>query len=118
MTGLETALSVVQETMVETGLLDWAGVAERCSAAPARIGRLAGQGRPLAVGEPANLVLLDPAARRAVDPRTHASASRNSPYAGRSLPGRVVATFLRGRATVLDGALVERAATADAGSRP
>jgi dihydroorotase len=107
MTGLETALAVVQHTMVETGLLDWAGVADRCSAAPARIGRLPGHGRPLAVGEPANLVLVDPAVRRSVDPSTHASASRNSPYAGMVLPGAVVATFLRGRPTVLDGELLE-----------
>ncbi|MFZ0159986.1 MAG: dihydroorotase, partial [Kineosporiaceae bacterium] len=52
MTGLETALAVVQQTMVDTGLRDWAGVAERMSAAPARIGRLGEQGRPLAAGEP------------------------------------------------------------------
>jgi dihydroorotase len=105
MVGLETALSVVQEALVDTGLLDWAGVAERMSAAPARIGRLAGQGRPLAVGEPANLVLVDPAARRRVDPADFASQGRNTPYAGRELPGAVVATFLRGRPTVLDGKL-------------
>ena len=105
MLGLETALSVVQETMVDTGLLTWAQVAERMSAAPARIGRVGDQGRPLAVGEPANLVLHDPSAGRVVDPAATASLSRNTPYAGRKLPGRVVATFLRGRPTVLDGAL-------------
>lgn len=103
MIGLETALSIVQQTMVDTGLLDWAGVAERMSAKPAEIGRATGQGRPLAVGEPANVVLYDPAARRVVDPSETASLSRNTPYAGMELPGRVVATFLRGTATVLDG---------------
>jgi dihydroorotase len=106
MLGLETALSIVQETMVDPGLLDWAGVAERMSVAPARIGRLEGQGRPLAVGEPANVVLYDPAVRRTVEAGASASLSRNTPYAGMELPGRVVATFLRGRATVLDGQLV------------
>ncbi|WP_019630797.1 dihydroorotase [Actinomadura atramentaria] len=105
MIGLETALSVVQEAMIETGLLDWAGVADRMSAAPARIGRLAGQGRPLAAGSPANLVLFDPSPRRPVDPAAMASKSRNTPYAGLTLPGRVVATFLRGRPTVLEGKL-------------
>jgi dihydroorotase len=105
MLGLETALSVVQQTMVDTGLLDWAGVAERMSARPARIGRLSGHGRPLAVGEPANVVLYDPSATRVVDPSGLASLSRNTPYAGRELPGRVVATFLRGTPTVLDGKL-------------
>jgi dihydroorotase len=105
MLGLETALSVVAETMVQTGLLDWAGVAERMSHRPARIGRLGDQGRPIAVGEPANLVLIDPAARVTIDPAGLASRSRNTPYAGRTLPTRVVATFLRGRPTVLDGRL-------------
>jgi dihydroorotase len=110
MTGLETALPAVQEAMVETGLLDWAGVADRMSARPAVIGRLDGagaepHGRPLVPGSPANLVLYDPAARGVVDPGTHASRSRNSPFAGMTLPGRVVATFLRGTPTVLDGKL-------------
>jgi len=106
MLGLEQALSVVVQTMVETGLLDWRGVADRMSVRPAAIGRLSGHGRPLSPGEPANLVLLDPAARSVVDPAALASRSRNTPYAGRELPGRVVATFLRGTATVLDGKAV------------
>src|SRR3954462_5745260 len=103
MLGLEQALSVVVETMVETGLLDWAGVADRMSVRPAVIGRLSNHGRPLAPGEPANLLLLDPAVRATVDPAALASRSRNSPYAGRELPGRVVATFLWGVPTVSDG---------------
>ncbi len=105
MLGLETALSIVQETMVDPGLLDWAGVAERMSAAPARIGRVADQGQPIAEGAPANVVLYDPSVRRVVERSESVSLSRNTPYAGRELPGRVVATFLRGRATVLDGKL-------------
>ena len=108
MLGLETALSVVQHTMVDTGLLDWAGVADRMSVRPARIGRVADgaepHGRPLAAGEPANLVLLDPGSRRTIDPADLASLSRNTPYTGTTLPGQVVATFLRGRPTVLKGA--------------
>ncbi|HET6636642.1 MAG TPA: dihydroorotase, partial [Streptomyces sp.] len=105
MLGLETALSVVQHTMVETGLLDWTQVAERMSARPAAIGRLTGHGRPLAVGEPANLTLLDADYRGQVDPAGFASRSRNSPYTGRELPGRVTHTFLRGTATLIDGNL-------------
>jgi dihydroorotase len=104
MTGLETALRVVHEAMVETGLLSWADVADRMSARPAAIGRLAGHGSALP-GAPANLVLYDPAPREAVDPSGHASKSRNTPFAGMVLPGRVVATFLRGSPTVLDGKL-------------
>ena len=105
MLGLETALSIVQETMVDAGLLDWAAVADRMSSAPARIGRVSDHGLPLEVGRPANVVLYDPAVRRVVDATESASLSRNTPYAGMELPGRVVATFLRGRATVLDGKL-------------
>ena len=103
MTGLETALGIVAETMVLTGLLTWRQVADRLSVRPARIGRLEGHGRPLAVGEPANLVLIDAAAPWTVDPRAMASRSRNTPFAGRTLPVGVLATFLRGNATVLDG---------------
>ncbi|UNX53225.1 dihydroorotase [Georgenia sp. TF02-10] len=119
MTGLETALPVVQEVMVDAGRLGWADVARVLSTAPARIGRVADQGRPLAVGEPANVTLVDPAARRVVAPAAQASRSRNTPFAGRELPGRVVATFLHGRATVLDGAPVPRetaAGTPDGGA--
>ena len=106
MLGLETALSVVQQTMVDTGRLTWAQVADKMSIKPAQIGRVGHQGRPLAVGEPANIVLVDPAATRTIDPRDTASLSRNNPYAGLTLPGEVVATFLRGRPTVRDRALV------------
>ena len=108
MLGLEQALSVIVQTMVEPGLLTWRQVATRLSETPARIGRLDSspqpQGRPVAVGEPANLCLVDPAARWTVDARAMATRSRNTPFAGRELPGRVRATFLRGRPTVLDGA--------------
>jgi dihydroorotase len=105
MLGLQTALAVVVESMVRTGLLDWAGVADRMSHRPARIGRLPGHGAPLAVGEPANLVLVDPDGSTVVSPSMIVSKSRNTPYAGRTLPSRVVATFLRGVPTVLDGTL-------------
>ncbi|AQX15093.1 dihydroorotase [Tessaracoccus lapidicaptus] len=99
MLGLEQALSVVIETMVKPGRLDWAGVADRMSHTPARIARLAGHGRPLAVGEPANLVLVDPERMGTVDRDASASLSRNNPYHGRLLPDPVVATYLRGRET-------------------
>ena len=105
MTGLETALSVVVQAMVGPSRLTWRQVATRMSETPARIGRLEGHGRPIAVGEPANLVVVDPAGRWTVDPTATASRSRNTPFAGHDLPAKVRATFLRGRATVLDGTL-------------
>jgi dihydroorotase len=105
MLGLQTALGVVAEAMVQTGLLDWAGVADRMSVRPAAIGRLAGHGRPIEPGAPGNLTLVDPAANWSVDPQALASKSHNTPYAGRTLPVSVVATMLRGRLTVADGAL-------------
>ncbi len=106
MLGLQTALPVVLETMLRPGLLDWDGVADRMSRTPARIARLADHGRDPAPGVPANLTLVDPDAHLIVDPGQLASRSRNTPYAGMKLPGRVVATFLRGDPTVLDGKAV------------
>ncbi len=116
MLGLQTALSVVVEAVVSTGLLDWRGVARVMSENPARIGGLADHGRPIAVGEPANLALIDPAARWTVRPDGLASLSNNTPYAGLELPARVVGTFLRGRATVRDGDLVAAETTATVGA--
>lgn len=110
MLGLETALSIVIQTMVETGRLDWAGVADRMALAPARIGAVADTPRDTAgfaqVGAPATLTLLDPQARRVIDPLAVASRSSNTPYGGRTLPGAIRATFLRGRPTVLDGKII------------
>jgi dihydroorotase len=105
MTGLETALSVVQHTMIDTGLMDWSRFAEATSVLPARIGRVQTQGRPLDAGEMANLTLVDPAARWTVDPHKMATKGRNSPFAGLELPGAVVATFFAGHPTVLEGRL-------------
>jgi len=105
MLGLQTALSVVVEAMIRTGRLDWAGIADRMSVRPARIGRVENQGRPIVVGEPANLTLIDPDAEWVVDPLELGSLSRNSPFAGRTLPAEIVVTFLRGRPTYRKGAV-------------
>ena len=99
MLGLQTALSIVLEVLGQ----DWNLIAERMSRTPARIAGLRDHGRDPGPGTPANLTLVDPAARWTVDPSELASRSRNTPYAGMTLPGRVVATFLRGVPTVLDG---------------
>jgi dihydroorotase len=99
MLGLETALAVVVETMINPGLLSWSELANRMSIMPAHIARLSGQGQPLAVGEPANVVLVDPSARTVVDRDASASLSRNNPWHGRELPDPVVTTIWAGRVT-------------------
>ncbi len=103
MLGLETAVGIVQQVMVDSGLMTWKDVARVMSHTPACIGRIeANHGRPIAVGEPANLTLIDPHSAWTVDPAALASKSHNTPYGGRELPGRAVATFLRGKPTHLD----------------
>jgi dihydroorotase len=102
MLGLETALSIALEVLGPR----WDLIAERMSRTPARIAGLDDHGVDPVPGAPANLTLVDPAARRVIDPAELASRSRNTPYAGMTLPGRVVATFLRGEPTVLDGKAV------------
>jgi dihydroorotase len=103
MLGLQTALSAVAETMVRTGLLDWRGVARVMSENPARIVGLPDQGRPLEVGEPANLTVVDPDAAWTVAGAELASRSVNTPYESMTLPATVTATLLRGRVTARGG---------------
>jgi dihydroorotase len=105
MVGLESALAVVHAAVVETGLLDWADVARVLSTAPARIGRLRGHGEAIAAGAAPELTLYDPHASSAFDVDRLAGRSSNSPYLGRTLPGRVVATFHGGYPTFFDGAV-------------
>lgn len=103
MLGLETAFSVVHDLMVRTGRMSLADLADRMSIAPARVARLGGHGRPIAPGEPANLVLVDTAASTTVDREASHSLSRNNPWHGRTLTGAVHATILRGRLTAVGG---------------
>ncbi|MFC0682342.1 dihydroorotase [Lysobacter korlensis] len=112
MVGLETALSVVHAAVVESGQLGWADVARVMSSRPAEIGRLAGYDAPLQVGSPANVTLYDPRDSREVTPALLRGKGVNTPYLGRTLPGRVIATVLEGRPTVLDGELLEPAEVA------
>jgi len=96
MLGLETALSIVNKTMVETGLINWATVAERTSYAPARIGLYENQGQELKVGAPAHIAVMDPTSLFRVDRDLVASRSRNTPFHGMELPGQIVATVYNG----------------------
>ncbi|MDT5220968.1 MAG: dihydroorotase, partial [Mycobacterium sp.] len=103
MLGLQTALSVVVQTMVQPGLLSWRDVARVMSENPARIVGLPDHGRPLEVGEPANLAVVDPDATWTVTGAELASRSANTPYETMTLPARVTATLLRGQVTARDG---------------
>ena len=106
MVGLEYALGVVIETMVNTGLLDWDGVADRMSFTPARIGQISRrQGRPLIIGEPATLTLIDPTRRSVVNKDDSLSLGRNNPYDGMDLPDPVLLTLRSGRVTYRHPAL-------------
>jgi dihydroorotase len=108
MLGLETALSIIALTMVETKLLDWQGVAERFSRTPARIGRYSQQGGQFKVGEMGNLTVIDPRASWRVDRDLVASRSRNTPFHGMELPGVISETFFKGVPTLQNTALVPR----------
>ena len=107
MLGLETALSIVQKTMVDTNLMSWAQVADRLSTAPARIGGYSRQGQNLAIGAQANLTVIDPTSSWIVDRDLVASKSRNTPFHGYELPGVVTHTFFNGFPTLINGVLAQ-----------
>ena len=102
-TGLEQALAVVIETMVNSGAFGWADVARVMSQAPARLLKLTNQGRTLVPDDPATLVLIDPSRRAVVNADDTASLARNNPYAGLTLPSPVVMTLWAGRVTFQRG---------------
>jgi len=105
MLGLESALSIVNQTMVQTGLLNWEGVADRMSLAPARIAGYESHGGKIEVGAPAHLTVINPTQTYRVDRDLVASRSRNTPFHGMELSGVVQATFFRGIPTYLAGQL-------------
>lgn len=108
MIGLETALSVVQKTMVDTGLLNWSQVADRMSITPAKIGRARGQGIALAVGAPANICIYDPSKSKVVVAEEQISKSKNTPFVGIDLPGEVRHVFFQGMPTMISTEMVAR----------
>jgi dihydroorotase len=108
MLGLETALSIVQKTMVETSLMSWDLVAERMSHAPARIGGYLLQGQKIAVGSTANLTVINPTQSWRVDRDLVLSNSSNTPYHGHELPGVVLHTLYKGKQTLANGAMTDK----------
>ena len=99
MLGLETSLAIIAKVFVESGLADWRFVAKVMSERPAEILRLADQGRPIAEGEPANLVLVDPGAAWTVHGDELRSKASNTPYEGTEFSTSVALTLLRGEVT-------------------
>lgn len=99
MIGLETSLAIIAQIFVESGLADWRFVAKVMSERPAEILRLTDHGRPIAVGEPANLTLIDPDSPWTADGTEMASKSTNTPYEGSTFKARVISTWLRGTTT-------------------
>lgn len=108
MVGLETAASVAQLVLIESGASTWQRLAEVMSVNPARIAGDPEQGEAIAVGAIANLAFIDPKVQREVL-RSTESKSENNPYAGLTLPGRVLHTVYRGRPTVLNGTIQDLA---------
>lgn len=107
MVGLESALSVVQASLVDTGFLTWTDIARVFSRVPAEIGLLPGYEFGIAVGSPAEFTLYDPTASRVFSLEHLRGKGTNSPFISTTLPGRVVSTIHHGYATVLDGELVD-----------
>lgn len=114
MLGLETSLAIIAELFVKPGLADWRWVAKVMSERPAEITRLPGHGRPIAVGEPANLTIVDPGSAWTARGEEMASKAENTPYEGMEFSARVTTTLLRGRVTCVDGVPAAPRATADA----
>ncbi|MFM1954327.1 MAG: hypothetical protein RL118_518 [Actinomycetota bacterium] len=107
MVGLETAASVAQLVLIESGESDWTRLAEVMSINAAKIAGDIDHGNELAVGTLANLAFIDPAVKREIVRATE-SKSENNPYAGLTLPGRVMHTVYRGTLTVQNGTIRER----------
>ncbi len=107
MVGLETALSVVIQTMIESKLIDWNQLVDRMSIKPAQIAGYKNQGQVIAVGSGANLLLVDPSKSWQVERSKLNSKSRNTPFHGMVLPGLISDVIYNGKQTVIAGKVVK-----------
>lgn len=105
MLGLETALSIVVKTMVETKNFTWTDVARVLSSNPAKIGGYVRQGQELVAGSPANITVINPTLEWSVNREELSSKSRNTPFHGYTLPAKVIHTIFEGVIVVKDGEL-------------
>ena len=108
MVGLETALSVVVKTMIETKLMTWPDLIDRMSVAPARIAGYANQGNEIAVGKSANLILIDVEKNWRVDRDKLKSKSKNTPFNGMQLPSVITDVFHNGEHVLQESQIVEK----------
>ena len=97
MLGLETALPIVWQVMINGKLMSETSLIERMSVKPAEIGRYHEHGKAIEIGQSANLTLFNPNKNWKVDRELVCSKSRNTPYHGMELSGSVVATFFNGK---------------------
>ena len=107
MVGLETALSVVAKAMIETKLMDWQRLVQVMSTTPAQIAGYANQGRLIEEGAPANILLIDPAAKWQVRRDRLNSKSKNTPFDGMELPVVISDLFFNGKQTVSNGKVID-----------
>ena len=96
--GLETALALYIEALVTADVIDWPRLIELMTVKPARLcGLDASHGLgSLAKGGPADITIIDPKEKWTVTPATLAGNSRNTPFLGRKVNGRAVATIVGG----------------------
>lgn len=108
MIGLETALSIVIHTMIESKLIDWSQLTQRMSVRPAQIAGYETQGQNIKEGAVANLLLFDPNAKWQVDQNNMQSKSRNTPFHGIELPGVISQVIYNGKLSVKPDLLSKR----------
>ncbi len=102
--GLETALPLFIQALIEPGVLDWPRLVAAMSSNPARLLRV--PGGSLKVGEPADVTVIDPNIEHAIDLSRGRSKSRNSPFDGRKVRGRATHTIVGGRIRLRQGELI------------
>jgi len=102
MIGLETALSVVVKTMISSKLMTWSDLVDRMAIAPARIGGYAEHGKEFALGNFANITVVNPNKTWIVNKDASMSKSRNTPFHGLELSGVITDVFFNGARVLQD----------------
>ena len=106
MVGLETSLSVVIKTMIESELMSWNDLVDRMSVKPAQIAGYEKQGQAISKLSPANLILIDTAASWQVERDKLKSKSKNTPFDQMTLPGVISDVIYNGKLVLSSGKLV------------